>query len=110
MSDQFRHFSPGFEDRARQSVPRLLLGEGRASTTQIVITLAAGMLIVFGVLYGINNQRVETIAKEPAAAQTAAAPPANTQAQQNAPPASPPTSAGAATTGSGENPQQPAPR
>ena len=105
MSDQFRHFDPGFQNRGRQSVPRLLLGDGRASTTQIAITLAAGMLIVFGVLYGINNQRVETIAKEPAAAQTAAAPPANPQGQQNAP-----ASAGAATTGSGESPQQPAPR
>ena len=105
MSDQFRHFSPGVEDRGRQSVPRLLLGDGRASTTQIAITLASGMLIVFGVLYGINNQRVETIAKEPAAAQTAAAPPANPQGQQNAQ-----ASAGAATTGSGESPQQPAPR
>jgi hypothetical protein len=105
---------PITQDNTLQPDPELRLSEGRATATQITITTIAALLILFVVMYGLNNQRPETVqpptttASETTSGGTATPQPAPGQA--NAPaagadqkaPASNPQDANTGSSGSGQ--------
>jgi hypothetical protein len=73
---------PVTQDNTFQPDPELRLSEGRATKTQIVITSIAALVILFVVMYGLNDQRPETAQSPTETSQTAstATPPASGQA------------------------------
>ena len=107
------------EDARLQPDPELRMSGGhRAGPWQIAFTIAAGFLLVFGVLYGINHQRSEgdrnaaggstVTAQAPAPAENVAGSEAKDQQAQRegkggAPAGQP------ATTGAGQRPEQASP-